>query len=260
MLPLIIMGIIQGLTEFLPVSSSGHLLFIQSIYKIKDINLSIDIFLHIATFLVIILYFFKDIKWLLKGVLSHPFNLAKDNTRIFYLVLAANLPTAIIGIFIKNYFHGVFEQGSVLFITWSITAILLIISDKKNKNNSSLTDITFYHCILIGIAQGIAIFPGISRSGITIITALFLGYNRKDSARFSFLIGLPAMLGAFLLEFREIGKLDFNFPELSLIFIITFIFGLIGLTLLVKLLKLKKLKYFGFYLILLLLVKLIFKL
>ncbi|MBU1075801.1 MAG: undecaprenyl-diphosphate phosphatase [Spirochaetes bacterium] len=258
MIPLIIMAIIQGLTEFLPISSSGHLLFIQSLFKIKDINLTIDIFLHLATFLVILIIFFKDITGIVKSLLSSPFDLKKSNTRLFYLILLANIPTAIIGLFLKKYTSFIFEEGFILYITWSITAVLLIISDRIRKPSLSLDKITYIQVLLIGVAQGIAVMPGISRSGITIITALFLGLSRKESARFSFLAGLPAMLGAFLLEFKDMGGLDFQFGELSLVFVIAFLSGLAGILLLFKLLDLKKFKYFGFYLILLLIIKAIF--
>ncbi len=259
MLILIIMAIIQGLAEFLPVSSSGHLLFIQSIWNIKDINLSLDVFLHLATFLVIIIYFFKDIRNIIKNLFSSPFNLKAPDTRIFYLIILTNIPTAIIGLVLKKYFSPVFQQGNILFITWTITGVLLIISDKIRSNKLSLSSLTPVHAILIGVAQGIALFPGISRSGITIIAALFLGLSRKDSFKYSFLAGLPAMLGAFILEFRGIEGLNIPVHNMIIIFVIAFIAGLAALIFLKKLLNLKKFKYFGFYLILILLIKLIFK-
>ncbi len=260
MTALIIMGILQGLTEFLPISSSGHLLFIQSLFKIKDINLSIDIFLHLATFFVIIIYFFKDIKMVITGFIKKPFNLKDDNTKLLYIIAVGTIPTLIIAFLLKNYLPSIFEKGNILYITWTITAILLIISDTRKKQLITLNKITFLQGIIIGIMQGIAVFPGISRSGITIITALFLGINRKDSARFSFLLGLPVMLAAFIYEFKEITKLNINFIDLSIVFVITFICGFIGLVLLIKLLNFKKLKYFGFYLLALTAVKFIFKL
>lgn len=260
MLVLILMAVIQGLTEFLPISSSGHLLFIQSLYNIKDINLAIDIFLHLATFLVIIIYFFKDIKSIILNFVKTPFDIKNDQTRLAYFIVLANIPTAIIGIILKKYFYGVFESGNILYITWSITAILLIISDMKKGMSLGLKDITIKTSLIIGLAQGIAIFPGISRSGITIIIALLLGFNRKDSARFSFLIGLPAMLGASLMELKSMTALNIPVMDLTIAFVITFITGLAGIFLLIKLLRIKKLKYFGFYLITLIIIKILFKL
>ena len=255
MLALIIMGIVQGLTEFLPVSSSGHLLFIQSIFKIKDINLPIDIFLHLATFLIIIIYFFKDIINIVRNVLSGPFDFKNPDTRIFYMIVLTSIPTAIIGFILSNEcFSFIFMEGNILFATWTLTAVLLIFSDRIKSDNLSLNRITPLYAILIGVAQGMAVLPGISRSGITIIAALFLGINRKDSFRYSFLAGLPAMLGAFLLEFESVGQINIPVRNMILIFVITLLAGLVGIVLLLKLLNSKKFKYFGFYLILMILI------
>ncbi len=250
---LIFQAIIQGLTEFFPVSSSGHLLLLQTITKMKGIdNLFIDTFLHSATFLVIIIYYIKDIINIIKNIIAHPFDFSNNNTRLGWLIIVGSIPTMIIGLFIEKYFKFVFSTANILFITWSITAIFLIYSDRIKGLSKGIFDINWKNALIIGLVQGIAIFPGISRSGSTIVAGLFLGIERKDAARFSFLLGLPAMAGAILLELKDVSSISFSMNYL-LIFIITFISGFVGLLLLIRLLKNARFKYFGIYLIVLIL-------
>ncbi len=251
MFSLIIQAIVQGLTEFFPVSSSGHLLFLQTLYPLKHIdNLFIDVFLHSATFLVIIIYYFKDIVKILTNFFKSPFNLSNQDTKLGWLIIAGSIPTGIIGIIIMKFFSSIFYKANILFFTWSLTALFLIISDKIKNSKKDIYDITLKDALLIGLIQGIAIFPGISRSGSTIITALFLKVKRNAAAKFSFLLGLPAMLAGILIELKDIKNVMLQ-PSFIWIFVITFISGLIGLLLLIKLLKNAKFKYFGIYLIIL---------
>ncbi len=251
MISLIILGIVQGLTEFLPVSSSGHLLFLQNLTKISGSNnLFIDVFLHSATFLVIIVYYIKDIWRVLKNIFAHPFNLENHWTKLGWVIIVGNIPTVILGLIIERYFKNVFQEVNILFITWAITALFLIYSDRLKNFGRGLNDIKFSDSLIIGTVQGIAIFPGISRSGSTIIASLFLGIERESAAKFSFLLGLPAMFGAILLELKDAGNINIGF-NFVWIWVVTFVFGFVGLFLLLKLLKNAKFKYFGIYLLLL---------
>jgi len=252
MIAFLIMAIIQGLTEFLPVSSSGHLLFIQSLFNIKNINLSIDILLHSATLLVILIYFFKDLKNLTLNFFTHPFKFKDKDVFFVYMILLSLIPTGIIGLILNSeFFKNIFENRKILYFTWPITIILLFLSDKINKTKITITTLTPICALIIGLAQGIAILPGISRSGITIITGMFLGLNREESFKVSFLIGLPAMFGALVLDIHNIQKLTISPASISLILLTTFIFGFIGLLLLKKYLKNKKFKFFAYYLLIL---------
>jgi len=263
MIALIIMAIVQGLTEFIPVSSSGHLLFIQSLFNIKGINLTIDIFLHLATFVVVIIYFLKDILNIIKDFINAPFDFKQGHTRIFYMIILTSIPTGIIGyILSRECFRFIFEQSSILLITWTVTAILLIISDRIDHNKQTLEHMTIQSALIIGLAQGIAIFPGISHSGTTIIVALLLGFNRRDSFKYSFLAGVPAILGASIIglvpsESSKVVSFDLPVFFMIFIFIVAVIFGLCGILILKKLLNSRKFKFFGFYLILMVLILII---
>ena len=253
---LILQGIIQGLTEFLPVSSSGHLLFIQSITNFKGPNLFVDVILHIGTFLVVIIFYFKDIKNILENFLSSPFKLENKETKLGWLIIVANIPTAIIGIIIKKFFPDIFESLKLLMFTWGFTGIILILSDRLKLPKKDIYSINWTESILIGIAQGVAVLPGISRAGITIICGLFLSIKREDAAKFSFLLSIPAIFGALLIELFSLNSLpeSLSFLNLASGFLSSLFFGVVGIFVLLKFLKNAKFKYFGIYLFMLVLI------
>ncbi len=249
MMSLIIQGIVQGLTEFFPVSSSGHLLFLQVLTKMKGIdNLFLDTFLHSATFLVIIIFYLKDIIKIIKNIVIHPFDFNNKDTKLGWIIIIGSIPTMIIGLIIEKYFKSVFYTYNILFVTWPITALFLIYSDKLKNLKKGISDITIKDSLIIGLVQGVAIFPGISRSGSTIVTALLLKTKRAAAAKFSFLLGLPAMFGAIILEIKNIHTVSLNWNYL-IVFLVTVAAGFVGLYLLIKLLKGAKFRYFGIYLI-----------
>jgi undecaprenyl-diphosphatase len=253
----ILQGIVQGLTEFLPVSSSGHLLFIQNLINLKENNLIMDVLLHIPSFLVIIIFFFNDIKNIILGLFNS--NSRKKSLKIILLIIIGNIPAGIFGIIVKKFYSGVFENINVLIFTWSLTAIFLILSDKFKNNFRKLEDINLKDAIIIGISQAIAVLPGISRSGFTITTAIFLGIEREDSAKFSFLLGLPAMLGAFLIEILTLKSYIIINKQIFIGLIASFLASLFGIIFLFKMLKNVKLKFFGFYLLILVIITIILK-
>lgn len=189
----LILGVIQGLTEFLPVSSSGHLVIFQSLFGLKEQQLTFDIFLHFATLLSVLVYFRNDIIALF----------GKERRMLPYIVMAS-IPTFVIAMLFKSAIEGFFESvpfvGGALVITgmWLIWANSFAVRQGANP-------IGMGNSILIGIAQGIAILPGISRSGSTIATGLLSGLKKEDAFRFSFLLSIPAILGATLLKFSNIS-------------------------------------------------------
>lgn len=248
MLILLILGVVQGITEFLPVSSSGHLLFFQTLFNITGDHLAMDVFLHGATLLVIICYFFKDLWRMFRAFCLAPLNMKNPDVRLVYLILAANIPTALFGLLLEKRFGFVFERLPVLLVTWPVTAFLLILSDRIGEKQGLAGRLPFSRALLIGLAQGFAVLPGLSRSGITIAAGLFLNLKRDESARFSFLAGLPAMAGALILESRKFAGLNYSLPVLSLAFLVTFAAGLFSMILLLKTLNMRKFRYFGFYL------------
>lgn len=250
----IILGIIQGITEFIPISSSAHLEFAQYFLGIDEgSSISFTVALHVATLLAVCVVFFKDIKnvciGFLKG-LRNPRLAWSDNSdfRIAILIAIATIPAVIFGLFIRKYMDnvGFSKIGANLFVCGSILLCTKIYEKKNvNSNKKDISDIELWIALAIGIAQAAAVFPGISRSGMTISMALFFGVSRSSAGVFSFLLSIPVILGAFVLEIPSITSIDFNM--LIPAFFAAFISGLGALLLLLKFLKGGKLFYFGFY-------------
>lgn len=208
------LGALQGLTEFLPVSSSGHLVLLQNLFGFQEPELLFDISLHVGTLAAVCVIFARDIGHLLVTFfrlpsLSHSHggvrNLVAEHAdaRMIVLIVVGNVPTAIFGLL----FHQVVETifGSVLIVGGMllITGTVLWMTRKAPDDDRSVILFTIKDALIIGLVQGLAIVPGISRSGITISTALFLGINREVSGRYSFLLSIPAIVGALVLELKS---------------------------------------------------------
>lgn len=244
MLPYIILGIVQGLTEFLPVSSSGHLVVLQRLLGMRGQELAITVLLHLATSLAVVIFFWRDILKLFR------------NPRLIFFILLVTLITGIIGILGKDLFEKLFSAPQAVGWALSVTAIILIAT---RFFTAKAQDLTFKDAIILGIAQGIAIIPGISRAGITISTLLFLGKDRDTAFRISFLASIPAVLGAVLLEAKKINfSLTGKSLDLTLSFALSLCTGLAALGLLKLVLRKAKLYYFGYYCLLLSLLILFF--
>lgn len=216
----IILGLIQGLGEFLPISSSGHLVVIPKFFNWPDQGLGFDVVLHIGTLIAILLYFSKD--W--KQILSESY-LLKQTSKIFidrkreffkwkelkkdtlFIILIATIPGAIAGLFLEDYVSGYFRNPILVAFTLFGGAILLFWADKIGKKSVSNTeDLSLKNGLFVGFCQAIAIIPGISRSGITITAALLSNFDRAASARFSFLLATPIIMGAGLKELPVLIK------------------------------------------------------
>jgi undecaprenyl-diphosphatase len=201
------LAIIQGLTEFLPVSSSGHLVLAQTFFGIDPANAFIyDIVLHLGTALAALLFFRRDVADVLRGLLP-PYRQAPPELRrarrLLPLLAAATVPTAVIGLSFKDFFEGLFASPTAVVGALVVTGTFLIASSLLQSAGQPLDRAPWWKAVLIGIAQGVAIVPGISRSGSTIVAGLATGLRREDAVRFSFLLFLPAILGATLLELRH---------------------------------------------------------
>ena len=221
----VILGIIQGLTEFLPVSSSGHLVIFQNLFGMSEPNIFFDICVHIGTLLAVIVVFWKELAQIIVEVCRHwrrffsPAGwhfLFFENaiTRTAILIVIASVPTAILGILFSQIAHMVFGQMWLVGIFLVMTGTLLCRTKNVVAGQRKARDLTVRDALIIGTAQGIAVLPGISRSGATISAALFRGVQASTAGRFSFLLSIPAILGSFILEFDrsvfEVGSAQFE--------------------------------------------------
>ncbi len=210
----IVLGAIQGATEFLPVSSSGHLAFSKMVLALGnkkaallDQPLILEILLHLATLCAVVLFYRKDVVSVVKGALQGASALYRrellasskknDGMNLAVAIIIGTLPTAIIGLIIKDYAEFVSHSSIGLGTSFLFCSMLLFVSRFFTEKNKRLT---WKIALIIGVAQGIAVFPGISRSGTTIVVALALGIKIEEAARFSFLLSIPAILGAAVLE------------------------------------------------------------
>ena len=244
---IVLIGLVQGLAEFLPISSSGHLYVLYDVFNITSNTLFLSIIMHMATLMAVIIVYFEDIKLLIKN----PF--CKTNK----LLLTATIPTIIIVLIFEFLLDNIFG-GNFVIIGFLITAIILIISEKLNKPDITNTDIlnmniSYKTAVIIGISQGVASIPGISRSGSTIATALICNVNKNDATKFSFLLSIPIILASFLYELLKIKEVSFEFGTIELFvgFITAFFAGLFAIKYMINYIKNKKLYVFSIYLFIL---------
>ena len=245
---LIFLGLIQGLCEFLPVSSSGHLVLFSSLFGIAD-SLLVSIILHVATLFAVVVVYFEDVKdWVL-----HPFS---NKAMLIYI---ATIPTCLIVLVLMPLVNASFN-GKYLFICFLISAILLFVVDLYAKGKHS-KKFGVKNAIIMGIAQGIAVFPGISRSGTTISAGLISGADKKECAKFSFLMSIPIIVMSMLLEVYEIIKgrqvVNVNFVGLILGFLVAFFVGILSIKAMIKITKKLQFKWFSIYLVIISIVCLI---
>jgi len=246
----IILGIVQGLTEFLPVSSSGHLVIFQELLKYNKPGILFEIIVHIGTLTAVIVYFRKDIVKLIIAL----FNWKKDRDNeiksyqlmLLHLIIAS-IVTGIIGLIFQDILESFFDNILLVSIMLLVTGLILFISDKvKNTDREQLNLPT---SLFIGFAQSIAIIPGISRSGSTVSAGIFAGLKRDVAVRFAFLLSIPAIIGAVILKSKELSDVlthDLLLPYL-LAGISAAIVGYLSISLLIQLIRKAKLIYFSIY-------------
>ncbi len=243
-----LLGLIQGLTEFLPVSSSGHLAIAQHFLPgFEQPGLLFDIMLHVATTLAVIIYFRQDILRLISCFFrTDPY--AIDDRHTFWMILLGSIPTAIIGISGKDFFESLFDNIVLIGCMLIVTALLLIVAERARKDGRSLVQINYNDALLVGVVQGLAIIPGISRSGSTIAALLIRGIDGEAAARFSFLLALPAIGGAMLLSLKDLQQVSLAaLPAYLLGFIIAFGSGLLAIRLLMNVVRRRRLTGFAVY-------------
>ena len=254
----IIVGIVQGLTEFLPVSSSAHLVFIQKLLGVES-SLAFDTFLHLGTLIAVLWFFRWDIykmlkSWwlslgdLLKGRFKEGFN-EDPYKRLAWYVILATIPVGIVGVLFEDSVDSLFSgalyvPAFFLFVTGTI----LYLSQRMSSGEINFNTITKKEALWMGLGQACAILPGLSRSGTTIAAGLTIGLDKEFAAKFSFILSIPAILGAFILQAKDIGSaLDVNFLPVFLGFIASIIAGYLAIKWVLNLIQNKSLDIFAYY-------------
>jgi len=239
-----LLGAVQGITEFLPISSSGHLVILQSLMGITEGELLLDTILHVGTALAIIFVFRADLLRLCTDAFSsNAQQRSQSFTYIFYLIVGT-IPAGLAGVFLNDYFEQLFSAPRAAASMLLVTAALLFFSAMRRDDGGPMT---LMKACIIGLAQAVAIVPGISRSGSTIAIALLIGVSRGEAGRFSFLLALPVIFGAALLQVRDIESLNINPGALAAGFIVSIAVGIAALKLLLKFVQRGRLFFFGFY-------------
>jgi undecaprenyl-diphosphatase len=203
----IFLGILQGLTEFLPISSSGHLVLAENLFQIKQAGLYFNVMLHMGTLLALILYFWRDWVRYIKAFFRslRKWDLKNDiEQRLFYLLVLASIPGALFGALLEKQVQTIFRSTALVLVNLFIIALVFIITEKIAKKQRSLSKIGIKDALIIGFSQVLAIIPGISRSGITIVAGMLFGLKREAAARFSFLMATPIIFGAGLVGLNKI--------------------------------------------------------
>lgn len=243
----LILGLIQGLTEFLPVSSSGHLEIVKALFGDNSLpkeSLTFTVILHFATALSTIVIFRKDLIKIIKGLFQFKNN---EDFQFSVKIIISMIPAVIIGLLFEKQLEAMFS-GNILFVGFMliITATLLLLADKAKKTEKK---VSFLNSLIIGISQAIAMLPGISRSGATISTSVLLGVDREKAARFSFLMVVPLILGKVAKDIigGEINFEDANVTSYGIGFVSAFIAGLLACTWMISIVKKSKLSYFAIY-------------
>ncbi len=252
----IVLGVIQGLTEFLPVSSSGHLAVTQILMGFGDSGLVMDVCLHMGTLFAILVVFWRDIIDIVRVLPSLPVRLkqlkqenkSKDSTWLIVLIICGTFVTAFVGLLGEKTFVGLFSSLRAIGFCFLVTGTILWLTRYvRRKTGRNLEDMTVKDALTIGLAQGLAIAPGISRSGTTISTALFLGLDRELAARYSFLLFIPAVLGATILELRHWESSPFSAGAIVAGSLSAFLVGYVALKFLLNVIKRGAFHYFSFY-------------
>ncbi|MBB5172997.1 undecaprenyl-diphosphate phosphatase [Texcoconibacillus texcoconensis] len=250
----IIFGIVQGLTEFLPVSSTAHIVITQLLFGYTFPGLSFEIFLHFASILAVILYFHKDIWNVVAGFIKY-ITTRDHHYRVSFFfalyIIGATFITGILGMLLSDMIADTMKTPQMIAGALTVTGIALIVIERFHSYGSRRTeDMSFIDAIIVGLGQTLAVIPGISRSGATLVVALLAGLDRETAVRYSFLLAIPVILGSSVLTFDDMSTGFFQevgIIPLALSFIVTVVFSWIGIVWLISFLKKSRLVYFAIY-------------
>lgn len=254
----IIIGIIQGLTEFLPVSSSAHLVFSQTFLGIAEHNLAFDVLLHLGTLVAVIGYFITDIVNMIYAFFLSIADIFKGNfknelkkdpyKKLAWFTIIATIPVGLVGIFLNDLIESLFTGVTIPAAFLLLTGCLLYFSQRYNTGDVNLNNLTVKEALFMGLGQACAILPGLSRSGTTIAFGYLAGLDKEFAAKFSFILSVPAILGAAVVQMDGIGAgLANNFWPCMLGFLAAVISGLFAIKILLKLIQERSLDIFAFY-------------
>ena len=240
---MIILGLVQGLTEFLPVSSSGHLILLQDIFGIRENVLFNTIVLHFGTLLAVVIFYFKDLLGLCK----------RENHKTIWHLVIATIPATLLGLLLGDWIEQ-YGTTKMLAFTFFTTAIILFATTIYRQKHTTVTPINSKNALCMGLSQCVALLPGISRSGSTIASGVLSNADPKSVTRFSFFMSIPIILGSLVLEFFNIDIVKVNWLATLAGLIVSFVSGLLAIKLMMKVAEKCNFKWFGAYLILLSLV------
>ncbi len=253
LLEAIILGLVQGVTEFLPISSTAHLILVPWLFHWRDPGLTFDVVLHAGTLLAIVAFFWKD--WMqmlsgLKGLFSKKNSIQSAQDHMLWLVVMGTIPAALVGVLAENAVESWLRSPFIISGTLVGLALILAWAEKVSRKERPLSNATFIDSMIVGCAQALAVVPGVSRSGVTITAGLFRGLTREAAARFSFLLSAPIIAGAGLkkaLELRHSGVEASQQAPMLLGFLASFAAGYLTIRFLLRYLQTHSLKVFIIY-------------
>ena len=247
LLSCIALGVLQGLTEFLPVSSSGHLVMLQGLLGFKENPVAFDLLLHLATLGAVLLYFRRDL-WNLTRSLFPPYSEGAEERRLVLWLVVATLVTAAIGLGLKHQVEALFSTPKWVAGALLYTGLLLFLGDWVDSSEITSERVGLWRSLIVGLFQGVAVFPGVSRSGSTVVAGILTGMSREEAGRFSFLLAVPAILGAAVLEAPHITHVPHTLfvPYLTGM-VAAFVVGYAAIAVFLKAIKTRSLRWFGIY-------------
>ncbi len=246
----LVLGLVQGLGEFLPISSSAHLIVVPWLFNWPDPGLGYDVALHWGTLLAVLVYFRWDVYNLIRGFWHSLFKSTRDASNIYqklaWLIIIASVPGAVLGKLLEAKAEEAFRSPLLIAATLSGFAAILLVADFLGKKIKNLDKISGRDALLIGLSQALAVIPGVSRSGSTIASGLGLGFKREDAARFSFLMSMPIIFGAGLTQFKNFGK-GASHIELAVGFLSAAVFGFLSIKYMLRYIVRHDFRIFAWY-------------
>lgn len=254
-----VLGAIQGVTEFLPISSSGHLVLFQTLFEMKEPMVAFDVALHVGTLLAVLVYFWKDacdvgldfagsFSWFKTKKNASSTMLPVPHQGLWVCILITLIPTGVMAVFFKDFFEESFSRLGFVALAWLVMGIFLILSERFQNGQKDLSVISYGDAFWIGLVQGIALMPGVSRSGSTILVGLLLGLRKDTAAKFSFLISIPAILAAAVMKLKHGAHFFSEYPIPSLVgFLTAGIVGYFVIRWLMYLIQKGRFYLFGYY-------------